>query len=273
MLILGGRVGTPPNEIGTLTYWYDFSDAATLFTDTGRTTLAADGNTVKGVTDKSGNGRHLSEATNGPTMRTSPSISFNGRTVLEFDGSNDVLTASAFAVMHSTGRSESWTIMGVCAHDTALSAEGGGWNPGNVVLAHGQYPIGGSNFGGSDKYMGQFSTSSTQHIAREAATINTVHIVSTKSTGNGAADPSWDLTIHTGVDDTRDASMTSGGTGAGNYLWSGYSATLYVGGTTAIFWNGFIAEIAAWYNQSITEEQRKAVEKHWAWKYGLTLPY
>lgn len=71
--------------------WYDLSDLSTLFQDAARTTPAVnDGDPVGGVTDKSGSGNHLAQATSSKRPMLKLAIQ-NGRAVLRFDGVDDFL--------------------------------------------------------------------------------------------------------------------------------------------------------------------------------------
>jgi hypothetical protein len=74
---VAGRVaagGFDPTQIAGLRLWLDFSDIATLFQDAARTVpVAADGDVIGGVTDKSGQARHAVQSNGGlvPTYATS----------------------------------------------------------------------------------------------------------------------------------------------------------------------------------------------------------
>ena len=86
--------------------WLDASDASTLYTDSGLTTLvAADGDPVGGWQDKSGNSRHATQAsgTNKPLYKTGVK---NSKSILRFDGVNDALAIASstayFKFLHAT---------------------------------------------------------------------------------------------------------------------------------------------------------------------------
>jgi hypothetical protein len=96
-LIHGGAANFNPLSLFAVAEgaWYDFTDTATLFQDAARTTpVTASGQAVGGVTDKSGKGNHLTQATSSrwPVYTVSGGLSF-----LQFDGADDYLDCAALA--------------------------------------------------------------------------------------------------------------------------------------------------------------------------------
>ena len=95
-------VNFAPTDIAGLQAWYDASDASTLYdATTGGSLVAADG-AVARWQDKSGNARHMTQATSGsrPLRKTSQQ---NGKDTLLFDGTNDFFEGSDFSDADSGG--------------------------------------------------------------------------------------------------------------------------------------------------------------------------
>jgi hypothetical protein len=83
-----------PLDLGAkLRAWWDYTDTSNLWqNDDGTGAVSSDTDPIGRVTDKSGNGKHLIQATSGnkPAYRTGP-----GR--VRFDGSNDYLSIASAA--------------------------------------------------------------------------------------------------------------------------------------------------------------------------------
>lgn len=88
------------------TAWWDFSDLASLFQDTARTSpVTTVGQSIKGVTDLSGNGNHASEATSAGVLD-----SVGIYNALLFNGTSQLLRANSIAASQS-GEDVPMTIM------------------------------------------------------------------------------------------------------------------------------------------------------------------
>ena len=113
--------GFDPRSLASLSLWLDSSDATTLFQDSAGTTAAtADSNPVGRWSDKSGNSRHATMATdaNRPVIS---STRVNGRVAVGFSGSPQRLN------LPTTGNAPNWdttptTLFVACRHDTGTTS-------------------------------------------------------------------------------------------------------------------------------------------------------
>jgi hypothetical protein len=83
-----------PAQITGLQLWLDASDSSTLFNATTGGSLVASDGAVARLEDKSGNGRHATQATSGNRPLRKTAIQ-GGKDVLRFDGSNDSLSIAS----------------------------------------------------------------------------------------------------------------------------------------------------------------------------------
>jgi hypothetical protein len=113
-----------PSQLPGLAAWYDAADSSTVLTTVGPDVPATNGQTVRRWLDKSGNGRHLDQATlaNQPAFtNTATGLTFdgndflNGGDILDL-GTNDV---TAFCVFTKTTTGESFLFGKARALNTA----------------------------------------------------------------------------------------------------------------------------------------------------------
>jgi hypothetical protein len=114
-LFAGGGLGT----------WYDPSDLASMWQDSGGTTPAAVDSPVGKLNDKSGNGNHMLQGTASkrPILRNSGGLYW-----LEFDGTDDFMSCGSFT--HADASGFSAQVAGAAFTDTSgaeqvLMASGG----------------------------------------------------------------------------------------------------------------------------------------------------
>lgn len=234
-----------PGSVG----WYEFADATTLFTDTGRTTpVASDGDLIKGIADKSGGGRHLSEGTNPPTWKTAI---LNTRSVGRFDGSSNVLTSAAAAFAFGTGA----TVIAVTKQTTAPGSRYVVSGDGDHLMitngANGQIVWGGSqNVGYSLIQSANFLAGSFGIVA---GTFDTTLAAASE--------------VNAWRNGTAFTTRTSSQENTGNVLATQMS--LGATPTPGSFWNGDIAEVLI-YNAVCSSANLNYIGNYLAAKYALT---
>jgi hypothetical protein len=136
-----------PQSVAGLLAWYDLSDSSMLATSHNGTGAVTSGSAVGYAADMSGNGWHLTQSTanNRPTWNGS----LNSKTVLTFDGTNDMLSSSSAWPLAGN---PAWTLFVVHTRATTTSGNPLSWGTraaGNVSVNDdhiGRWGLAGSNY-------------------------------------------------------------------------------------------------------------------------------
>jgi hypothetical protein len=224
---------TPENLPG-LSAWYDAADA---------TTITASGGAVSQWNDKSGNGKHLTQATS--TRRPATGTrTVNGLNVLDFDG-GDVLLNASFA--HS---SLNVSYLQVFQSDRTGSGTGTFIGFGRATANDGYF----RNESASDTLRGYGQRNPNQGEVYFNQDTNP-HIVSYVKTGTSSQD-AWQ-------DGTKGAERTTA-------MTTFTSQRLSIGGKMdeTAFVDGFVAE-TLFFASSLSADDREKLEGYLAHKWGL----
>jgi hypothetical protein len=248
-------VAFSPSFISGLQLWLDASDASTLYNATsGGSLVAADGGVARWE-DKSGNGRHATQATSGSRpLRRAAGV--NGLGALEFDGTNDWLSTSASVFSALT--SLSWFAVvkndDSGANNRAVFGDRVNGDDGGLFFTK----IGTSNI----LYSRGSANASTRVDVSEAVSFPTTttmaSMVTTSSSGtarrNGAP---------AGTNTTTTASVAyRNATAIGNSLDED-------GQPSILWWDGLVCELV-FYNAALSDAHRSTVESYLMTKWGIS---
>ena len=247
----GAAAWTPADLGASLALWLDADDASTI---------TINGSTVSKWDDKSGNARHVSQATaaNQPNYTAS---GLNGKQVITFDGTNDALINASAGLMRAVSGATAVMVMSRAANLAAGSdALWIGTSVGNARLVMGvriglAAPGEGFTSGGR-----RLSTDTFQTVTGFAYTSNPIIAAARHDYANTNLEIWQDGTAGAsrvyqtaGVTDNNAGPLS---VGAGN-----------VAGTGAPF-NGYIAEITLVHSALSTTDRQK-LEGYLAHKWGL----
>jgi hypothetical protein len=238
-----------PTSIAGCQLWLDAADGATLYDSVSGGQRIGNNQIVRRWEDKSGNGRHASEATNGPTRKTSEQ---NGYSALLFNGSNTFMAGSSTP---STGN-----VRTVFAITKSANTSGADFFQIGV--------FGGATFRGftlRQSYASPNSGISSDLIANnvnvngEQLTINQYHVSCWRQTSSTRAVRYW----HNGVEKTVTGRPDSFSALAGFFV--GKIRTT----DDLTFWNGYIAEVII-YDVELSDADRATVETYLTAKWAIT---
>lgn len=255
-----------PTDYSGLVAWYDFSDTATI-TDAG-------GGAVSQVTDKSGTGRTIKQATGG-ARPTTGTRTINSLNVLDFDAGDHLLADNFDVNLHTT---KAATLFIVHACDDVVGIGGG-------LLTFKRSSVRDYISLVTQRYQTEVNAtigtnsginSASEYLSRSFTSSSTSAMMLTVIVDQGTADERFRLN---GANQTLAGGIGGGSMAVSNYMTSGNTGLhkIIVGarGTAAdnnidIQFNGVIGEIAA-FNVLLTATQISHLETSLGIKWGLTL--
>ncbi len=224
-----GAFVSNPLEI-TLTPWSPASIAGISGWWVASDVLLGAGNDVAQLNDKTGNARHLTQATvaNRPTLVAS-SPQFNGAPVLDFDGTNDSLSGSNLAALFGAGV----TNCGLVFRARAVTLTGSVSQPynGNAIIGASTGAFGYTINNPASPITYYYENDGSYHTASNPAAIGTVYCAYLNLVTTPSA--SLNVTLN-GTPGTPGIPVTTS---------HGGSVPLIVGGHFSTFFNGQIPEV------------------------------
>jgi len=248
--------GFDPRSIANIALWLE-ATPDTLFTDqAGTTRVTADSDPVGRWTDRSGANRHIyqSVANNRPTYRTSI---VNGRNVVRFDGSNDILVGddttsdlpfpySLFCVYQSSDAAGS--VVGSTRQSGVNVAENIRKSAANTLMGLQQ------NGGATDSSATVTAADASWHVAELVFSGTTSSLT-------------FSVRVNGGTAANMSTSRARDNTGAVRRLEVGAA---FAAGVSIDHMQGDIAEIVA-YGRTLTTNERSTVLRYLGARYGITV--
>lgn len=243
-----------PSDISNLALWVDADDASTLYQSSGGSLAAADGDVVGAWLDKSGNGRHMTQATaaNKPVLKKNQ---INGKQVVRGDGVNDRLQQLAVApnyIVNST-----FTVFAVL---NSRSAFGRAFGNTNGTVGNNGFNVRSAVANEGNKYWVVRNAAGTVGDVAMTGTIslNQTYLYTFRLNASGAQ------TFLNGFQNTATTNVTDLGTPTVPF-------TLFQDGTpdaTLAASNVDIAELIV-YSKSLTDQERISIENYLRRKWGI----
>jgi hypothetical protein len=248
--------GFDPRSISGLALWLDGADSSTLFQNSNGTTPAtATGDPIGQWRDKSGNNRHVTQATAASRPTVSGTLQ-NGRRSLAFNGTSSGLSSNPYLAENGLAGLTRYAVLALSSGSPTIVARvfsGGG----DIFLTTVSGEI---RFGAGSAYS---SVSSPTYGLLTSG----VNIVGSVYDGTAANVATGIRPFYNGA--LLPASSTSGTLPA---TLPGGTPALWIGSNIGVnnFWPGRILEYIT-YSRALTTPERQRLERYLASKWGITL--